>query len=218
MEISNPDHPRYGQHLKRDELKDLIKPRAESSDSVLSWLETSGVPSKDIVNDGEWINFVAPVSTAEKMLDTTFKTYQSLIRKDVKKIRALHYSVPKYVREHIDMIQPTTRFGQLRPQISQIHDKEMVPEMSAAAAVNSTCGTSITPQCLRDLYNFADYKPGNASVTVGITGYLEEYARFADFTKFANLFAPWAVGSNFTWTSVNGTIHSRCVRLATDKD
>jgi tripeptidyl-peptidase-1 len=207
MEISTPSHSRYGQHLKRDELKELIKPRAESTDSVLDWLKTSGIPSDDVVNDGEWINFAAPVSTVERMLDTTFKTYQSLVREDVKKIRALHYSVPKNFREHIDMIQPTTRFGQIRPQVSHIIDKEDVPDMSAAAAINATCGTNITPQCLKDLYNFADYKPGNAAVTVGITGYLEQYARFSDFAQFASLFAPWAVGSNFTWTSVNGKIY-----------
>src|SRR4051812_3635198 len=116
MDISTPSHSRYGQHLKRDELKALIKPRAESTDAVLNWLKESGVASDDIENDGEWINFVAPVSTAEKMMDTTFKTYQSLVRDDVKKIRALRYSVPKEVRKHIDMIQPTTRFGQIRAQ------------------------------------------------------------------------------------------------------
>jgi tripeptidyl-peptidase-1 len=204
MDISTPSHPRYGQHLKRHELKDLIKPRDESSDTVLSWLESSGVSSEDIVDDGEWINFVAPVSTAEKMLATTFKIYQSLVRDDVKRIRALHYSVPKDVREHIDMIQPTTRFGQIRAQISHIIDQENVPDLTAAAAVNVSCNTNITPQCLKDLYNFADYKPGNASVTVGVTGYLEQYARFKDFADFARLFAPWAVGTNFTWTSVNG--------------
>lgn len=204
MEISNPTHPRYGQHLKRDELKDLIKPRAESTDAILNWLDESGVPSEDIVNDGEWINFVAPVSTAQEMLDTTFKTYQSQMRTEIKKIRALHYSVPKNIREHIDMIQPTTRFGQIRPQHSQIIEKEEVPFMSAAAAVNATCNTTITPQCLKDAYNFANYKPGNASVLIGVTGYLEEYARFKDFAQFAAAFAPYAVGSNFTWTSVNG--------------
>jgi len=205
MDISTPDHPRYGQHLKRDELKQLIKPRAESTHAVLSWLEESGVPSEDVVDDGEWITFVAPVSTAEKMMDTTFKTYQNLARKDVKKIRTLHYSVPKDVREHIDLIQPTTRFAQLRAQNNHIHDKQEIGFQAAAtAAVNATCGSSITPQCLKDLYNFADYKPGKAPVTVGVTGYLENYARFKDFAQFAGLYAPWAVGSNFTWSSVNG--------------
>jgi tripeptidyl-peptidase-1 len=202
MEISTPSHPRYGQHLKRHELKQLVKPREESTDAVLSWLEDAGIPSEDIVNDGEWINFVATVATAEELLDTTFKSYQNLNRPDVKNIRTLHYSVPKAVREHIDLISPTTRFPQLRAQSNNIHDQEEVP--FTVAAVNATCGNSITPQCLKDLYNFADYTPGDAAVTIGVTGYLEQYARFKDWAQFASQFAPKGVGSNFTWTSVNG--------------
>ncbi|KAF2652973.1 tripeptidyl-peptidase-like protein [Lophiostoma macrostomum CBS 122681] len=212
MEISTPSHPRYGQHLKRAELKELIKPRDESTDAVLQWLEDSGVADEDVVNDGEWINFVAPVSTAETMMDTTFKTYQSLARTEIQKIRALKYSVPQEVREHIDMIQPTTRFGQIRPQFSLVHDKEIIGDVNdvsvaSTAAVNATCNTSITPQCLKDLYNFADFKADpNVSTLIGVNGFLEEYARFKDFADFARLFAPWAVGSNFTWTSVNGGV------------
>ncbi|KAH7136164.1 tripeptidyl-peptidase-like protein [Dendryphion nanum] len=209
MQISTPSHARYGQHLKRDELKELIKPRAESTDAVLEWLETSGIETEDIENNGEWINFVVPVSKAEKMMDTTFKTYQSLVREDIKQIRAIHYSVPKNVREHIDLIQPTTRFGQIRPQVNHIIDKEIVSSTISlkAAAVNATCNTTITPQCLKDLYNFADYQADPAApVLVGVNGFLEQYARFKDFANFAQLFAPWAVGSNFTWSSVNGGI------------
>ena len=202
MEISTPSHPRYGQHLKRHELKQLIKPREESTNAVLSWLEDSGIPPEDIVNDGEWINFMATVATAEELLDTTFKSYQSINRPDVKKIRTLHYSVPKAVREHIDLIQPTTRFAQLKPQSNNIHDQQEVP--FTVSAVNTTCTGQITPACLKDLYNFADYKPGNASVIMGVTGYLEQYARYDDWTQFANQFAPSAAGSNFSWTSVNG--------------
>lgn len=170
---------------------------------MLSWLEDSGIPSGDIVDDGEWINFLATVATAEDMLDTKFKSYQNVNRPDVKKIRTLHYSVPKAVRGHIDLIQPTTRFAQLRAQSNNIHDQEEVP-FTTAAVVNATCGTSITPDCLKDLYNFADYTPGNASVLVGVTGYLEQYARYNDWAKFASTFAPKAAASNFTWSSVSG--------------
>jgi hypothetical protein len=106
MEVSTPSHPRYGQHLKREELKDLIKPRAESTSTVLSWLEQSGVDARDIHNDGEWINFYTPVKRAEEMMVTVFKTYQSEARPDVKRVRSLGYSVPAEVRSHIDMIQP----------------------------------------------------------------------------------------------------------------
>jgi tripeptidyl-peptidase-1 len=106
MEVSTPSHPRYGQHLKRDQLKDLIKPRADSTASVLNWLEQSGIEARDIQNDGEWINFLAPVKRAEQMMGTTFKTYQSQARPGIKRTRSLGYSVPVEVRGHIDMIQP----------------------------------------------------------------------------------------------------------------
>lgn len=201
MEISSPSHPRYGQHLKRDELKDLIKPRAESSSKVLSWLEESGIEARDIENDGEWINFYAPVKRAEQMMGTQFKTYQSEARSNVKKIRSLGYSVPKNVRDDIDIIQPTTRFGHIQPENSQVFSQEEIP--FSALAVNSTCDKRINPDCLADLYNYRDYKPSNVSVTIGVSGFLEQYARFADLEKFIPMFAPKAAGSTFAVTKVN---------------
>jgi tripeptidyl-peptidase-1 len=203
MEISSPSSPRYGQHLKRHELKDLMKPRAESSDAVLSWLEASGIDARDISNDGEWINFRAPVKRAEEMMGTTFKTYQSQVRRNVRKVRSLSYSVPKEIRSHIDMIHPITRFGQLQPERSQVFTQGSA---ITAAAVNTTCNTSVTPSCLADLYKFADYKvDSSAGGMIGVNGFLEQYARYSDFAQFSEVYAPNAVGSNFSYTLVAGT-------------
>jgi tripeptidyl-peptidase-1 len=202
MDISSPSSPRYGQHLQRKELKDLIKPRAESSDAVMNWLQASGIDARDIANDGEWINFRAPVKRAEEMMGATFKTYQSQVRRDVTKIRSLSYSVPKEIRSHIDMIHPITRFGQLQAERSQVFSEGAA---ITAAAVNATCNSTITPSCLADLYKFADYKiDPSADVTIGVNGFLEQYARYSDFQKFAATYSPKAVGSNFSYTLVAG--------------
>jgi tripeptidyl-peptidase-1 len=202
MEVSDPNHARYGQHLKRDELRDLVKPHAESTRAVLSWLEESGISSEDIKDDGEWITFHTSVKRAESMLGTEFKTYQNEVRRDVKRIRSLGYSVPKSVRAHIDMIQPTTRFGQLKAERSNVLTQEAAP--FSIAAVNATCNTAITPDCLKDLYNFADYQiDPKGAVKLGVNGFLEQYARYADLEKFVSTFAPNA-GSNFSFISVNG--------------
>jgi len=203
MEVSTPSHPRYGQHLKREELKSLIKPRAESTRVVLNWLEQSGIQVRDIQNDGEWINFYAPVKHAEELMNTTFKTYQSEHRPNIRKIRSLHYSVPKEIRRHIDMIQPTTRFGQIQPERSQVLYKEAAP--FSMAAVNTSCNIATTPNCLAGLYNFADYKIApEVNVTIGVSGFLEQYARYADFRQFATSYSPKTVGSTFSFTSING--------------
>jgi tripeptidyl-peptidase-1 len=202
MDVSSPNSPRYGQHLKRGELKDLIKPRVESSNAVLGWLEASGIDARDISNDGEWINFRAPVKRAEEMMDAKFKTYQSLTRRNVKKVRALSYSVPKEIRSHIDLIHPITRFGQLQPERSQVFTEG---KAITTAAVNATCNTTVTPSCLADLYKFADYKvDASAPVSIGVNGFLEQYARYADFAKFTSTYAPKAAGTNFTYTLVAG--------------
>ncbi|XP_014560660.1 hypothetical protein COCVIDRAFT_88675 [Bipolaris victoriae FI3] len=201
MEVSSPNHPRYGQHLKRHELKDLIKPRAESTSNILNWLQESGVEARDIQNDGEWISFYAPVKRAEQMMGTTFKTYQNEARADIKKIRSLDYSVPKHIRDDIDIIQPTTRFGQIQPERSQVFSQEEVP--FSALVVNATCNRKITPDCLANLYNFKDYVASDADVTIGVSGFLEQYARFDDLKQFISTFQPKAAGSTFQVTSVN---------------
>jgi len=203
LEVSTPSHPRYGQHLKRDELKDLIKPRADSTANVLNWLEQSGVEPRDIQNDGEWINFLAPVKRAEQMMGTTFKTYQSQARPGVKRTRSLGYSVPVEIRSHIDMIQPTTRFGQMRAEDSQVLTQEIAP-FSKLAAVNATCNTRITPDCLADLYNFQDYDVSDqANITIGVSGFLEQYARFNDLDLFTQRFSQNLAGKSFGVQSVN---------------
>jgi tripeptidyl-peptidase-1 len=112
FEISDPDHAKYGQHLKREEVKALIQPRNESIDAVMAWLQEYGVAESDIANDSEWINFLVPVSKAEEMMNTTFYYFtQDADQNGTKKIRTLQYSVPLEVAPHITMIQPTTRFG-----------------------------------------------------------------------------------------------------------
>jgi tripeptidyl-peptidase I len=206
-DISSPRSSRYGQYLKRHELKALIKPREESSNAVLSWLHESGINARDIENDGEWISFHAPIKRAEQMMGAVFKTYQSTVRRDVTKIRSLSYSVPNEIRSHIDLIHPITRFGQLHPERNHILTQGAA---ITSAAPNASCNTSVTPQCLADLYKFADYKiDPNAETTIGVNGFLEQYARYSDFQIFANAYAPNAVGTNFTYTLVSGK-HISC--------
>lgn len=164
MQISTPGHAKYGKHLKRDELKALIKPRDESTEAVLTWLENSGIPALDIEDDGEWINFYASVSKAESMLETRYHVYRNK-EANVEKIRTLQYSVPQNVSEHITMIHPTTRFPSLRAHRSNVFDihrrpataDAMVSTLSTSDILNVTaCNTSITPACIRVSYNLTN--------------------------------------------------------------
>ena len=92
VDVSTPGHSSYGRHMKRDELKQMLRPTSEATAAVTSWLRQGGITKNSIVDDGDWISFVACVEVAEKLLDTTFEMYQA--RGGLERIRTLHYSVP----------------------------------------------------------------------------------------------------------------------------
>ncbi len=93
--------------------------------------------------------------------------------------------------QHVDLVQPTTRFGQLGTRKSTIFDIQYLgpaPEAPAPAAPvvgfvadspAATCSGGITPACLKTLYgiNYTATADGNL---VSFASYLEEYARYKD--------------------------------------
>ena len=205
FDISTPGHSKYGQHLKREQIKDLLRPYPQATSAVIAWLKKSGVSEEHIVDDGEWINFWTDVASAEQLFETKFKVYGAK-HQNIEKIRTLEYSVPEELHQYIDMVQPTTRFGQLRPQTNSVHDVKILGDASTAVAVNGSCNSTITPDCLKSLYHVTDVpnldpkKVGH----MGINGFLEEYARYNDFEQFTTLYAPYLGNSNFTYELING--------------
>jgi tripeptidyl-peptidase-1 len=178
-DVSNPEHVLYGKHLKRDELAQLMAPRAESTSTVLSWLRGNVAESK-IEDDGDWVNVAVTVKEAEHLLNAKFAVY-GYLDTGVEKVRALAYSVPEEVKEHITFIAPIIRFGQPRAQRSQIFDivdANTAPVTAAAIppqTLNVTaCNTTITPECLRALYKIGSYQADPSKKSLfGVCGYLE---------------------------------------------
>lgn len=178
-DVSNPEHVLYGKHLKRDELARLMAPTAESTSTVLAWLRENVGESK-IEDDGEWINVVVSVHDAEQMLDAKFAVY-GYLETGVEKVRALEYSVPEQVKEHITFIAPIIRFGQPKAErngIFDVVDASAAPVTAAAIPPQSlnvtACNATITPECLRALYNVGSYQADPSCGSLfGVCGYLD---------------------------------------------
>ncbi|EOO02778.1 putative tripeptidyl-peptidase protein [Phaeoacremonium minimum UCRPA7] len=214
-DISSPDHPKYGQHLKSHELRDIMAPREESTAAVIAWLQDAGLSGSQIEDDSDWINIQTTVAQANDMLNTTFGLFAQE-GTEVNRIRALAYSVPEEIVPHVKMIAPIIRFGQLRPQMSHIFSHEKVEETPSigtikAAAIPSVdlnvtaCNASITPECLRALYNVGDYEADPSKKSLfGVCGYLEQYAKHDQLAKFEQTYAPYAIGADFSVVTING--------------
>jgi tripeptidyl-peptidase-1 len=201
MEVSTPDHAEYGKHYEGHELRSLLAPTQETSDTAIAWLQDNNITA--VKDDSDYVLFSTSVELANKLLDAEFAWYTNENKQEV--LRTLHYSVPSSVASHINFIQPTTRFGNLTPLGSTAekidtgaafdgHTKWWGSPISTP--VNITCNLTITPECLLDIYNVhykGDPKNGN---TVGFASFLEEYARYSDFQKFETTYLPYAVGTN----------------------
>jgi tripeptidyl-peptidase-1 len=112
LKVSTPDHQNYGMHYEGHELRSLLRPRDETSRATMNWLSENNITA--IKDEGDYLLFSTDVLTANRMLRTEFGWYQARQTKQ-QVLRARSYSVPDEVRDHINFVQPTTRFGGLRP-------------------------------------------------------------------------------------------------------
>lgn len=71
-EVSDPEHARYGAHLSKTEVEELVAPHQDSINAIDEWLATHGLDDTSLVRSPakDWVTIKVPVSLAEKMLDT----------------------------------------------------------------------------------------------------------------------------------------------------
>lgn len=199
-DLSTPGHPTYGQFMTPDQIQEFFQPEALVTNAILSWLADEDVPASSIEHRGDWIKFAVPIAQAERMMWTRFHYFQHA-DSGVRKTRTLAYSVPLSVAPYIETIQPTTIFTQ-----AGMGTKSLVGRLQARDTNTSPdCGDVIVPECLRQLYDFASYRPStNAGNSIAVTGYLEEYANRDDLQQFYAQYEPDAVNSTFEFVSIHG--------------
>lgn len=213
-EVSDPHHHRYGQHLSKEEVEALVAPHPDTVDIVEEWLTFHGVNLDDAVRKigGSWLTIKVTVSQAEHMLGNKYNVYHHPRSSDYV-VRSLSYALPRDLHEHIKVITPTTYFSTFRsmkatsflqPEIKPLSKVDAAPP-STDATVPSSCANTITPTCLRALYNTSSYVPAATSInSLGVAGYLQEFANRADLQTFLRRFRSDAVGASFTTILVNG--------------
>lgn len=180
LEISDPSHARWREHLSKEEVETLSAPSEEGLTAVDNWLALFGIhtstnskyhsertPAKDwlIVHD-------LPISLAERLLNTTYSTYTHAST-GRKLVRTTSYRLPSHVAPHVDVVQPTDYFGStLSPLVSGLKiepaaagaKQGSLKEAAAAPPFNLTLAQ------LKDLYRTTGYKPSGKHSLLGVTG------------------------------------------------
>lgn len=202
--ISTPGHPSYGDYLTQRDVDVWTQPSSEASDQITAWLKSEGVDADTIKLAGHIITFNVTVSTADALLDTRFYYYR---QKDTTVIRTLQYSMPSRLRNMMETIQPTTRFGSPKAQINwDTNDKPLQIDSTTLTTYNETfCNTTVTPACIRGLYHMSNFTPSTNAMSLGISGFDGQVFYVNDLNIFASNLDPSLTGS-INISSINGGI------------
>ncbi|KAH9009471.1 subtilisin-like protein [Lactarius pseudohatsudake] len=215
-EVSTPGHQRYGAHLSKEQVAELIAPHQDTLKLVHSWLEHHRVPSSSISTShgGGWLTITSvPVSQADELLFASYQLYRHTGENATEVIlRTVSYSLPAVLHAHVQTVAPTTYFAPPRklPQTSRQY-----PSEEGAAAVRNatsrkpvslpTAPEVVTPSSVRWLYGTQAYEPLEEGYNaLGILGLNDEYPSYTDLTWFMTEFRADAVDGTFTVQQVNG--------------
>ncbi|KAH9167583.1 subtilisin-like protein [Lactarius sanguifluus] len=205
-EVSDPEHSRYGAHLSKEQVAEVVAPHPDTLELVSSWLEHYDIPSSSVsmTLGGNWLRVIGvSVSQANRILGASYQLYQHVETNDTV-LRTMSYSLPEVLHGHIQTIVPTTYFG------SRLTEA-MRPRMHLSTAVEkagselSSRDEGITPSYLRSLYKTAGYAPkATDRNALGIVGYGGQFPSPHDLTLFMNEYRTDGGDATFTVTQVNG--------------
>lgn len=224
--ISTPGDSTYGQYQDVDEVLSHFGPPKASTDAVLSWLNDAGISS--VYNSNNYsidflttveqvrsINLLAEIPAdlhqANSLLNASFLYYTDAT---VQKLRTLSYSIPQHLKEHIDLISPTTFFGTSTARNVHFHKSKrgLIATSTSASPLSSSsasvCQSTLTPNCLRQLYNIGNYTPSAESGSrVGFGSFLNNSAVYTDLELYEQYFGQ--LPQNFTKVFINNPINNQ---------
>jgi tripeptidyl-peptidase I len=205
VKVSDPFHHRYGQHLSKAEVDELVKPSEEALELVHEWLLDHDVEQWELQYSAakDFIKLSLPVAEVERLLDTKYSVFEHI--DGTRLVRTPEYSLPIHLHEHVSVITPTNQFLKSDPMSRDLRIKvdfesyplpSLVPEPSNAS-VAAVCNFSlVTPTCLRTIYGTLNYTaqvPGKNKVA--LTDYLGEVNDRRDVAKFLQLYRPEAAAA-----------------------
>ena len=212
-------HFRYGAHLSREQVAELVEPHPETFELISAWLVHHGIRRSSIstTHGGAWLTVTnVLVSQANQLLGASYQLYHHLKTNETI-LRTVGYSLPAVLHTHIRTVTPTTYFASSRVTRKTPRRRSFGPAPSPVAsgrpvkALSSRLDT-VVPEFLRWLYTMNPYEtePYVPTATdrnrLGIVGFYGEFPSRDDLEQFMTLFSERTRGATFDVVQVNGGV------------
>lgn len=212
LERSTPGAANYGIHLSREEVQSYTAPSKCTETSVTEWLVEKNVPHSI---ESDWVTIMTTVDVANDVFNASFGWFrqegagaENANGAHEAKLRSLSYSIPEHLTQHVDTVQPVTRFGDVKAMGSAIATAAEFFNTSSNSTtfVRGNCDSYETPGCLKQLLP-GSFESETAYGRIGFASFLGQSARYGDLAEFISELAPHSGGLNFSFTEINGGVH-----------
>lgn len=218
--VSDPEHPKYGAHLSKEQVAELVAPHPDNLELVHSWLKYHGVllSSVSVTHGGSSLTLTGvSVSQANDLLGASYQLYVHTKTNETI-VRTVGYSLPAVLHGHVQTVAPTTYFFS---PLTQSQTPRKRPGGAATGPVKTASGEPVTLPSSRDnvactlsfmrwLYSTFAYVPTAMHLNaLGIAGFGGDEASADDLITFMNAYrADWTQPRlSVTFVNLNGAVY-----------
>ncbi|KAH8984507.1 subtilisin-like protein [Lactarius akahatsu] len=217
-QVSDPNHPRYGAYLSKEQIAELVSPPPGTLEFVNSWLEYHGVPSSSVstTHGGTTLTLSGvSIMQANALLGASYQLYKHVETNETV-VRTVGYALPAALHRLVQTVAPTTCFSTPHTQWLSPRNRSVGVTAGLKRPVSGEPVTVLssryddddddtTPSFLRSLYKTAEYTPAAADRNaLGIVGILNDYPSPEDLAMFLSKYRTDAPDAAITVVKVNG--------------
>ncbi|KAH9036769.1 subtilisin-like protein [Lactarius deliciosus] len=214
-QVSDPNHPRYGAYLSKEQVADLVSPPPGTLELVNSWLEHHGVPSSSVsmTHGGTTLTLSdVPIIQANALLGASYQLYRHVETNETV-VRTVGYALPAALHGLVQTVVPTTCFSTAHTQWQSPRRRSGGATAGLKKPVSGEPVTVLssrdhdytTPSFLRSLYKTTEYMPAAMDRNaLGIVGMLNEYPSPEDLATFMSIYRSDGTNAAITVVQVNG--------------
>ncbi|KAH9163927.1 subtilisin-like protein [Lactarius sanguifluus] len=214
-QVSDPNHPRYGAYLSKEQMAELVSPPPGTLEFVNSWLEYHGVPSSSVsMTHGGTTLTLSGVSIiqANALLGASYQLYRHVETNETV-VRTVGYALPAALHGLVQTVAPTTFFSTPRQSPRKRSGGATAGLKKPVSGEPVTVLLSryddddddTTPSFLRSLYKTAEYTPAATDRNaLGIVGIINDYPSPEDLAMFLSEYRSDATDAAITVVQVNG--------------
>ena len=207
-----PFRVRYGAHLSKDQLAELVIPHTDTLELVRTWLIHHGIRPSSISTShgGSWLTVTdVLVSQANQLLGASYQVYRHS-KTGQTTIRTISYALPTVLHRRIETVAPTTHFPSTRgmrqtPRRGSSGAAQGQAQAASRKDLTPRLLPGVTPATMRSLYKSNTYKPTLPwRNSLGILGIYDDFPSQLDLTDFMGIYRSDGIDADFRVEKVNG--------------